>query len=72
LVTEGVHPYAGAWWPPGHIMGYEHTFVHTIADFIRAVAAKKSIQPTFADGVANQRVLEAVERSSQQRKWVKV
>jgi predicted dehydrogenase len=72
LVTEGVHPYAGAWWPPGHIMGYEHTFVHTIADFIRAVAAKKSVQPTFADGVANQRVLEAVERSSKQRKWVKV
>jgi predicted dehydrogenase len=72
IVTEKVHPYAGAWWPPGHILGYEHTFVHTVFDFIEAVVKGKSVQPTFADGLQNQRVLEAVEKSSRQRRWVKV
>ncbi len=72
LVTEGVHPYAGAWWPPGHIIGYEHTFVHTVADFVNAVADGKSVQPTFEDGLRNQIVLEAVEESARTRKWVKV
>ena len=73
LVTEGgVHPYVGAWWPPGHIIGYEHTFVHTVADFVNAVVDKKSVQPTFEDGLANQIVLEAVEKSAKTRKWVKV
>jgi predicted dehydrogenase len=72
LVTEGVHAYAANWWPPGHIIGYEHTFVHTIADFINAVADKRSVQPTFEDGLADQIVLEAVEKSSKTRKWVKL
>ena len=72
LVTEPVHPYVGAWWPAGHIIGYEHTFVHTIFDFIQAVVKGKSVQPTFADGLETQKVLEAVERSSKQRRWVKV
>ena len=72
LVTESVHPFAGAWWPPGHIIGYEHTFVHTVRDFIDAVAKGRPVQPTFADGVQNQKVLEAVEKSSKARRWVKV
>lgn len=73
LVTQGgVHPYVGHWWPPGHIIGYEHTFVHTIADFVNAVVDKKSVQPTFEDGLANQVVLEAVEKSAKTRKWVKM
>ncbi len=72
IVTEGVHPYVGAWWPPGHIIGYEHTFVHTIFDFIQAVVKGKSVQPTFADGLQNQKVLAAVEKSSKQRRWVKL
>jgi predicted dehydrogenase len=72
IVTEGVHPFVGAWWPPGHIIGYEHTFVHTVFDFIQAVVKGKSVQPTFADGVQNQRVLAAVEKSSKQRRWVKI
>lgn len=70
LVTEGVHPYAGAWWPPGHIIGYEHTFVNTFADFIKAVVEGKSVQPTFRDGLENERVLDAVSRSAQSRQWV--
>jgi predicted dehydrogenase len=74
LVTQpgGVHPYVGQWWPPGHIIGYEHTFVHTIADFVNAVVDGKAVQPTFEDGMRNQRVLEAVEESARSRQWVKV
>ena len=72
LVTESAHPYAGKWWPPGHILGYEHTLVNTFADFTKAVVAGKSVQPTFADGLANQRVLDAVARSAKSRKWIRV
>jgi len=72
LVTEGAHPYAGAWWPPGHIIGYEHTFVHTVFDFLKAVAKGKPVAPTFADGLENQKVLAAIEQSSKTRRWVKI
>jgi len=72
IVTESVHPFAGQWWPPGHIIGYEHTFVHTIADFVHAVKKGKSVQPTFEDGYINQCVLDAVETSAKKRAWVTV
>jgi predicted dehydrogenase len=73
LVTDrDAHPYAKHWWPPGHIVGYEHTFVNTVADFIAAVAAGISVHPTFEDGLANMEVLDAVERSALTRRWVKV
>jgi predicted dehydrogenase len=74
LVTErgGVHPYVGHWWPPGHLIGYEHTFIHTIADFVDACVEGKPVQPTFEDGVKNQRVLAAVEESQQKGRWVKL
>ena len=66
LATDPAHPYAGAWWPPGHGLGYEHTFVHEIADFVRALAQGEPPTPSFDDGLYVQRVLDAVERSSQQ------
>ena len=72
MVTEPAHPFVGDWWPPGHVLGYEHTFVHTIADFVRAVVAGKSVQPTFEDGLQNQRVLAAVSKSAREKQWVKV
>ena len=73
LVTErGVQPYIANWWPPGHILGYEHTFIHTIADFVNACADGKPVQPTFEDGLKNQRVLAAVEESNQKGRWVKL
>jgi predicted dehydrogenase len=73
LVTErGMQPYTSHWWPPGHIIGYEHTFVHTVADFINACADGKPVQPTFEDGLKNQRVLAAVEESNQKGRWVKL
>ena len=70
LVTEARHPYIENWWPPGHLIGYEHTFVHTVADFVRAVVAGKSVQPTFDDGLRNQRVLEAMSTSARTRQWI--
>jgi len=73
LVTDGgVHPYLNAWWPGGHIIGYEHTFVNTFADFINAVVSGKSVQPTFADGLMNEKVLAAIETSANTRSWVTV
>src|SRR3954470_12521590 len=73
LVTEPDHPYAAAWWPPGHGLGYEHTFVHEIADCVRDVAAGTPPSPSFADGLQVQQVLEAVERSSEDdASWTKV
>lgn len=70
--TEGVHPYAGRYWPAGHIIGYEHTFVNLVADALTAMHEGRTISPNFEDGVANQRVLDAVERSSETRRWVDV
>lgn len=64
LVTEPDHPYTGSWWPPGHGLGYEHTFVHEVADFVRDVCSGTAPTPSFADGLQLQRVLDAVERSS--------
>jgi predicted dehydrogenase len=59
LVTESSHPYVSHWWPPGHIIGYEHTFVHAVADFLQAISEKKSAQPNFADGVKVMQVIDA-------------
>jgi predicted dehydrogenase len=64
LVTEPGHPYAGAWWPPGHTLGYEHGFSHQVKDFVEAVVAGTQPAPSFADGLQVQRVLAAVERSA--------
>ncbi|MFI9572815.1 Gfo/Idh/MocA family protein, partial [Microbispora rosea] len=64
LVTEPDHPYAGAWWPPGHGLGYEHTFVHETKDFLEAIAAGVDPAPSFEDGLRVQRVLAAVEQSA--------
>jgi predicted dehydrogenase len=72
LVTEPSHAFTGSWWPPGHIIGYEHTFTHTVHDFLNAVATGKRVRPDFEDGVRNQLVLEAIEKSAASRRWVAV
>jgi predicted dehydrogenase len=64
LVTEPTHPYLDAWWPPGHLLGYEHTFTHQVRDFVTAVADGVDPQPSFTDGLRVQRVLAAVESSA--------
>ncbi|TNH23059.1 Gfo/Idh/MocA family oxidoreductase [Micromonospora orduensis] len=65
LVTEGDHPYMSAWWPPGHIIGYEHSFTHEMRDFIEAVATGVDPAPSFADALQVQLVLDAVTRSAE-------
>jgi predicted dehydrogenase len=72
LATDPAHPYMGGWWPPGHIIGYEHTFTHTVLDLLRALAAGEQPKPDFEDGVRTQRVLDAVERASRSRGWERV
>jgi predicted dehydrogenase len=64
LVTEPGHPYLSAWWPPGHVLGWEHTFTHQARDLVTAIATGGELAPTFADGLQVQRVLDAVERSA--------
>ncbi|MFF7051636.1 Gfo/Idh/MocA family protein [Streptomyces griseorubiginosus] len=65
LVTEPDHPYLDAWWPPGHGLGYEHTFVHQARDLVHAIASGTAPRPSFADGLQVQRVLAAVEESAE-------
>jgi predicted dehydrogenase len=72
LVTDRAHPYMKAWWPPGHIIGYEHTFVHTVYDLLEAIADQRLPEPNFGDGLRNQRVLGAIEKSARTRRWVTV
>ncbi|MFH5824845.1 Gfo/Idh/MocA family protein [Georgenia sp. AZ-5] len=64
LVTEPSHPYMASWWPAGHGLGYEHAFSHQVVDLVGALAAGEQPTPSFDDGLAVQRVLDAVERSA--------
>ena len=59
LVTNSTHPYIGAWWPPGHIIGYEHEFTHAVADFLTALEKGTKITPNLYDGMKSMQVLEA-------------
>ena len=65
----GKHPYADNWWFDGHLLGYEHSFTHTIYDWLGALAAGQSTHPNFHDGLRNQQVLDAASRASQSRRW---
>lgn len=68
--TEAVHPYSGQYWPVGHIIGYEHTFINLVADALTAIERGEPCSPNMADGYQNQRVLDAVERSSDNCCWI--
>ena len=72
LVTEPEHPFLKHWWPPGHMLGWEHAHIHLIASFLSDIVDGTTTAPTVADGVACQRVLEAVELSASGGRWVKV
>jgi predicted dehydrogenase len=71
-ITDGDHPYMKNWWVPGLQIGYEHTFIHQVADFLQAVGKKEPAAPTFADGAAADYVTDAVLKSAQTRQWEKV
>ncbi|WP_430868587.1 Gfo/Idh/MocA family protein [Demequina aurantiaca] len=64
FVTEADHPYAGSWWPSGHMLGYEHAFSHQVKDLVEAISTATQPTPSFSDGYQIQRVLDSVERSS--------
>jgi predicted dehydrogenase len=72
IVTEPTHPYVGSWWPPGHGLGYEHGFTHQVVDLVNALADGTQPRPSFADGLQVQRVLAAVETSSDTRSWQEI
>jgi len=72
LATEPVHHYISNWWPPGHVIGYEHGFVHGVADFVQAIATGGVISPDFSDGVACLKVLEAGLHSAAEGRRVTV
>lgn len=65
LVTEPEHPYMDAWWPQGHVIGWEHAFTHQARDFLLAVASGTQPSPSFEDGLAIQRILSGIEASSE-------
>lgn len=72
LATDPPHAYSDVWWPAGHTIGYEHTVVHAVAEFLEAIRDGRQAVPDFGDGVMCQAVLEAVERSIATRSWVAV
>jgi len=72
LVTDPDDPYVDHWWPPGHVLGWEHTFVHEDYEFLSAAAAGEAHSPDFGTGLTVQHVLDAIERSDEGGKWVEV
>ncbi len=71
-VSDGDHPYMKAWWVPGLQIGYEHSFVHQVADFIQGIETGKSAAPTFRDGLATDLVTDAILKSAKSGRWEKV
>ena len=72
IATEGDHPYAGSWWPPGHMLGYDHTFANVASDLLQDIALDRPCQPDFSDGVRCSAVLDAVDKSMESRSWAQV
>ncbi|TWT32674.1 Gfo/Idh/MocA family protein [Blastopirellula retiformator] len=71
-VTDGEHPYMDHWWVPGLIIGYEHSFVHQVADFLKALEEGKPCEPTFKSALETAKVCDAVLESGKSRQWVNV
>lgn len=69
LCTDGSQPYAGAYWPPGHIIGYEHTFINTVYDLLTAQARGEMPHPSFRDGAKANAVLDAIDKGAASKKW---
>jgi predicted dehydrogenase len=73
LVSEPGHPYLQGWWPPGHGLGYDHTFTHEVADLLTVIGEGSDPVPSFDDGLRVQRVLQAVEDSAaEEARWTPV
>jgi predicted dehydrogenase len=72
LATEPMHPYMQAWWPPGHLIGWEHAFSHQVRELIGGIAGKKAVAPDFYDGYKCQQVLDAVMASDAKGSWIEI
>ncbi len=72
VVTENVHPFISAWWPPGHIIGWEHTFIHEVRDLLVAIDKGEPVYPDFYDGLRCQQVLDAALQSADEGRWIQV
>ncbi len=72
LVTDGEHPYLGKWWVPGLSIGYEHSFVHAVADFLDGLATGKPTSPTFREALETTKVCDAIIKSGKTGKWLEV
>src|SRR5690606_31623638 len=71
-VTDGDHPYMSHWWVPGLQIGYEHTFVHQVADFMEGLDKGQAVAPTFADALVTQRICDGVLASAKSGEWVEI
>jgi predicted dehydrogenase len=71
-VTNSEHPYMDKWWVPGCTIGYEHTFVHALADFLHGLESGKPAQPDFRSGLRTQKVCDAVIESAKSGQWVDI
>ena len=71
-VSDGDHPYMSHWWVPGLQIGYEHSFVHQVADFLAGLASGKPASPTFREAQATQKICDAVLASAKSLQWVDV
>jgi predicted dehydrogenase len=72
VVTESSHAFISAWWPPGHIIGWEHTFIHEVRDLLLAIDKGEPVCPDFYDGLRCQQVLDAVVQSALEGRWMDV
>ena len=68
-ISDGDQPYMDAWWVPGLNIGYEHTFVHQVADFLKSLGEGQPCPPTFRDALETQKVCDAVLTSARERSW---
>ena len=71
-VSDGEHPYMGKWWVPGLAIGYEHSFVHQVADFLEGLAKNQPASPTFRDALETQKICDAVLASARSGAWTDV
>ena len=69
IATESIHPYVQMWWPPGLILGWEHTFIHEIGDLLTAIGRMEAVKPDFLDGLRCQQIIDAVSMSAKTNKW---
>ena len=70
LATESIHPYMNAWWPPGHVLGYEHSFTHNVYNLLNAIAKHEQVSPDFIEGARVNAVLDAMSKSAETHKTV--